>query len=240
MTAVLMLALALAVPASAASPGPRVRAWEGQLELPTYEEGAPDVNPPFDVFETRRYNYPYTLRENLTDHRSPARWRTLELENEYLQLHGAPRPRRPSLQLRRQGERRARCSTRTPRSRRHASPTAARGPRWASSSTSPSRTTGPPSRRWTTRSPRSEDGSASVWVGNVDRVYGMQWRVALTLRPGSSALEQDVALYNRERRAAPLLLVEQRRSTGLGRQPHRVPHALHRLARVHARSTPGP
>ena len=55
----------LAPVARAAAPG--VRVWEGTLDLPTYEEGLPDVNPPFDVFETRRFNYPYTLRENLTD-----------------------------------------------------------------------------------------------------------------------------------------------------------------------------
>ena len=32
------------------------------------------------------YNYPYTLRENLTDRRIDQTWRTLELENEYLKL----------------------------------------------------------------------------------------------------------------------------------------------------------
>src|SRR5215472_919800 len=30
----------------------QVRAWEGVLKLPTYEEGAPDPNPPFDQFST--------------------------------------------------------------------------------------------------------------------------------------------------------------------------------------------
>src|SRR6185369_4424690 len=80
----LLLLLALAGPVATAAPKAAVRAWEGQLELPTYEEGAPDVNPPLDVFEARRYNDPYTLREHLTAHRSPVRWRTLELENEYL------------------------------------------------------------------------------------------------------------------------------------------------------------
>ena len=28
-----------------------------------------------------------------------------------------------------------------------------------------------------------DDGSASVWVGNIDRVYGMEWPVELILRP---------------------------------------------------------
>ena len=61
----------------------------------------------------------------------------------------------------------------------------------------------PVSHNWATVSPvdyalrREPDGSASIWVGNVDRVYGMQWRVALTLRPGRSVLEQQVDLYNR-------------------------------------------
>jgi len=42
-----------------------------------------------------------------------------------------------------------------------------------------------------------EDGSASVWVGNIDRVYGMQWEVELVLKPASTLLEERVTLYNR-------------------------------------------
>ena len=34
-------------------------------------------------------------------------------------------------------------------------------------------------------------------VGNIDLVYGMQWRVELTLRPGRAVLEQATTLYNR-------------------------------------------
>jgi tetratricopeptide (TPR) repeat protein len=195
MTAVLMLALALAVPACAASPGPRVRAWEGQLELPTYDEGAPDVNPPFDVFETRRYNYPYTLRENLTDHRSLARWRTLELENEYLHCTVLPDL----------GGHLYGCVDKANGAQMFYANTAVKKARvayrgaWTALGIE---FNFPVSHNWATVSPvdhaivEGEDGSASVWVGNVDRVYGMQWRVSLTLRPGSSALEQDVALYN--------------------------------------------
>ncbi len=48
-----------------AQPAP-VRVWERTLRLPTSEEGPPDPNPPFDFYATSRYNYPYTLRENLT------------------------------------------------------------------------------------------------------------------------------------------------------------------------------
>ena len=42
-----------------------------------------------------------------------------------------------------------------------------------------------------------EDGSASVTVGNIDRVYGMEWAVELVLRPKSTLLEEKVTLSNR-------------------------------------------
>src|SRR5258708_30393858 len=44
---------------------------------------------------------------------------------------------------------------------------------------------------------KHEDGSASVSVGNIDRVYGMEWTVELVLRPKSTLLEQRVTLSNR-------------------------------------------
>ncbi len=77
------LALGLTHPRALA----QVRIWEDTLSLPTYEEGDPDVNPPFDLFKTRSFiTYPYTTRENLTDRKSKRAWRTLNLENEYLKL----------------------------------------------------------------------------------------------------------------------------------------------------------
>ncbi len=44
----------------------QVKVWQGTMTLPTYEEGQPDPNPPFDIYETTRFNYPYTLRTDLT------------------------------------------------------------------------------------------------------------------------------------------------------------------------------
>jgi hypothetical protein len=82
---------AAAVNAGATKPAPKsgaaagaVRVWEDSLVLPTYEEGPPDVNAPFDIFTSTRFNYPYTLRTQLTTNRTSRRWRTLNLENEYL------------------------------------------------------------------------------------------------------------------------------------------------------------
>src|SRR5258708_1802806 len=61
----------------------------------------------------------------------------------------------------------------------------------------------PVSHNWVSMSPvdfafaNHKDGSASIIVGNIDRVYGMQWTVELTLHSGSTVLEQRVTLSNR-------------------------------------------
>ena len=61
----------------------------------------------------------------------------------------------------------------------------------------------PVSHNWMTMSPvnfafgKHDDGSASVTIGNIDRVYGMEWMVELVLRPKSTLLEQRVTLSNR-------------------------------------------
>ena len=59
---ILFAALFLTVPLATA----QVRVWQGTLMLPTYEEGPPDPNAPFDQYASGRLNYPYTLRQNLT------------------------------------------------------------------------------------------------------------------------------------------------------------------------------
>jgi len=41
------------------------------------------------------------------------------------------------------------------------------------------------------------DGSASIFIGNIERQYRMKWQVCLTLFPGKSFLQQDTKLYNR-------------------------------------------
>jgi len=62
----------------------QVRVWEGVLNLPAYEEGVPDPNPPFDQFAIGRFSYPYTMRKEITNQRTEHRWRAIYLENEYL------------------------------------------------------------------------------------------------------------------------------------------------------------
>ncbi|HEV3201150.1 MAG TPA: hypothetical protein VGZ73_24785 [Bryobacteraceae bacterium] len=49
----------------------------GTLPLPATIEGVPDPSPPFDIFATTKFNYPYTLHENLTGERKEIAWRAL-------------------------------------------------------------------------------------------------------------------------------------------------------------------
>lgn len=174
----------------------QVRVWEGTLQLPVYEEGSPDPNPPFDEYATNRFSYPYTLRTEITSHRVPHELRAIYLENEYLKCSVLPdigghiytcmdkisgQPMfyaNPSLKKAKIGYRGA----------------------WAAFGVE---FNFPVSHNWVSMSPvdfayaAKPDGSASVTVGNTDRVYGMQWIVELTLRPGSTVLEQHVTLNNR-------------------------------------------
>ena len=68
----------------------QVKVWQGTLTMPTYEEGSPDPNPPFDTYATNQFNYPYTLRKNLTGREKDHAWRAVFLENEYLKCSILP------------------------------------------------------------------------------------------------------------------------------------------------------
>jgi tetratricopeptide (TPR) repeat protein len=180
-----------------AAPTPAVRVWQDSKIIPTSEEGPPDPNPPFDLFTTGSFhNYPYTLRHNLVDRRVPRKWRTLNLENEYLKCTILPDL----------GGHLYTCLDKlTGASMFYANPSikfariAYRG-MWAALGVE---FNFPVSHNWMTVSPvdfairHNPDGSASVWVENIDRVYGMQWRVQLTLQPGRAYLQQRTTLYNR-------------------------------------------
>lgn len=179
------------------APASAVRVWQDSKIIPTSEEGPPDPNPPFDLFNTGSfYNYPYTLRHNLVDRRVARQWRTLNLENEYLKCSVLPDL----------GGHLYTCIDKiTGASMFYANPSikfariAYRG-MWAALGIE---FNFPVSHNWMTVSPvdsavtHQPDGSASVWVGNIDRVYGMQWCVQLTLHPGRAYLEQRTTLYNR-------------------------------------------
>jgi tetratricopeptide (TPR) repeat protein len=196
MTSISWRVLLLALLAFWCRPGrAQVRVWQGTLSLPVYEEELPDPNPPFDQLATSRFNYPYTLRTHLTGHGIDKSLRAVFLENDYLKCSILPdlgghlytctdkingRPMfyaNPSIKKANVGYRGA----------------------WAAFGME---FNFPVSHNWVSLSPvdfalaQHRDGSGSVTVGNIDRVYGMQWSVEMLLRPKSAVLEQRVRLSN--------------------------------------------
>jgi tetratricopeptide (TPR) repeat protein len=187
-----LVAILLAMAATMAA---EVRVWQGTLALPVYQEGLPDVNPPFDIFAAGRYNYPYTLRTVLTGHAEKRELRALFLENEYLRCSVLPDI----------GGHLYSCTDRLSGTEMFYANSAIKkqliGYRgaWAAFGVE---FNFPVSHNWMSMSPvdfatrQNADGSASLFVSNTDRPYDMQWRVELVLRPGSTVLEQRVTLYN--------------------------------------------
>lgn len=174
----------------------QVHVWQGTFTLPTYEEGAPDPNPAFDQYANGRFNYPYALRNNLTDRRTDHAWRAVFLENEYLKCWVLPDL----------GGHLYTCTDKiNGQPMFYANPSIKKAAisyrgAWAAFGVE---FNFPVSHNWVSLSPvdfafgNNEDGSAFVMVGNIDRVYGMQWSVELVLRPHSTILEQMVTLNNR-------------------------------------------
>jgi len=174
----------------------QVRVWQGTLTLPSYEESLPDPNPPFDQYANGRFNYPYTLRHNLTNRRIDHAWRAVFLENEYLKCSVLPDI----------GGHLYACTDKiSGKPMFYANPSIKKADigyrgAWAAFGIE---FNFPVSHNWVTDSPvdfafgQREDGSGYVQVGNIDRVYGMQWSVELVLRPRSTLLEERVVLNNR-------------------------------------------
>src|ERR687897_1963496 len=173
-----VLMSALAVLLAAAQDTAAVRVWQGSTTLPTYAEGPANPNPPFDLFTFGRFNYPYPIRDALTDRREAVTWRTLHLENEYLRLTVLPDLG---------GHIYSCVDKRTGREMFYANTAIKKaliGYRgaWAAFGVE---FNFPVSHNWMSMSPvdfatvENGDGSGSIWVGNTDQVYRMRWRVEL-------------------------------------------------------------
>jgi tetratricopeptide (TPR) repeat protein len=172
----------------------QVKVWEGTMPLAASDEGSPDENPNFDTFAEVE-DYPYTMRQDIRATETVHTWRALYLENEYLKCTILP-------QL---GGHIYTCVDKiNGKPMFYANPSfkkaiiAYRGA-WSAFG---EEFNFPVSHNWVSVSPvdwaysTATDGSASVTVGNRDRVYGMDWTVEIVLCPGSTLLEEHVTLSN--------------------------------------------
>lgn len=176
-----------------------VKLWEDELEIPTYGVGAPDKNPMF--FEKRVYQgssgrvYPFPVIDRIGDEKKPKKWRVVFLENEYLRLWVMPEL----------GGRIQRALDKTngydfvyynhvvkPALVGLAGPWISGGIEF----------NWPQHHRPSTFLPvehtttENADGSKTVWLGEIDRMYGTRCTTGITLHPGKAYVEITGSLYN--------------------------------------------
>lgn len=177
-----------------------MRVWEADSEIPTYGVGAPDKNPMF--LEKRVYQgssgrvYPHPVIDKILDEKKPRAYHIVFLENEYLHIEIMPEL----------GGRIYRALDRTNGYdfvyyNRVIKPALVglAGP-WISGGIE---FNWPQHHRPNTFGPveydiaHNADGSKTVRVSEIDRMYGTKMTMGFTLYPGKAYLEIHGQLYNR-------------------------------------------
>ncbi len=177
----------------------QVRVWEEVVEIPTYGVGEPDKNPMF--LEKRVYQgssgkvYPYPVIDKIKDEKKSYPYQLVCLENEYLHIEIMP-------QL---GGRVYRALDKTNNYdfvyyNRVIKPALVglAGP-WISGGIE---FNWPQHHRPNTFGPvtysiaHEADGGKTVWLSEIDRMYGTKMTAGLTLLPGKAYLAIRVHLYN--------------------------------------------
>jgi hypothetical protein len=182
MLAAALAALVAACATARAGDGPRV--WEGTLAIPTYELGPPSPYPALLDYPRRKWRpvYPYTFLDDLTGRRAEKTYKAVFLENEYVRVTVLPELGGHLYAIYDKTANRDELYTN-------------HGVKYAMVSIRGAWVSGgiewnfPDGHTLTTVSPvdyvmrTGPDGSAEVVVGDTERVQGMQWSVAIRLRP---------------------------------------------------------
>lgn len=177
-----------------------VQIWEEDALIPTYEVGEPDKNPMF--LEKRVYQgssgkvYPYPVIDKIHDDKVNKSYRLVILENEFIRIEMMPEI----------GGRIYRALDKTNQYdfvyyNRVIKPALVglAGP-WISGGIE---FNWPQHHRPNTFGPveyklkEHEDGSATVWMSEIDRMYGTKVTTGFTLYPGKAYLEIHAQLFNR-------------------------------------------
>jgi len=177
----------------------QVKIWKDTLTLPTYEPKAPDKNPMFyvpDAYQgAKRVIYPYPLMDNLSIEKKDKEHRAVYLENKYIKLCFLPDI----------GGRLFNATDKTNSYeifyRQHVIKPANIGMlgAWISGGI-----------EWcvfhhhraSTHLPvdykliENDDGSKTIWFGEIEPRHRMKWSIGLTLHPGHSYIETDVRMFN--------------------------------------------
>ena len=184
----------IAILAPALSAQEAVKAWEDSIIIDTYP-WYDDHNPVFEAYEGRIY-YPYTRQDHIGKEKAPRTYRTLCLENEYLRVTCIPElgGRVHSVFNKTTGEEMFHTN--------HVVKPALIAMRGAWISGGIEWNTGPHGHTVTVVSPvdallqEHPDGSATLVVGNTEKIFRTRWTVRLTLHPGKSYLDETIRMYN--------------------------------------------
>jgi tetratricopeptide (TPR) repeat protein len=194
--------------AAALSAQTGARVWEETLVIPTYLVEKPEPNPMF--YNGRAYQgakgpvYPYAFLDRLSDVKQDKSYQAVYLENKYLKLCVLPEI----------GGRLFAAQDKTNGYdfiyRQHVIKPALIGMlgAWISGGVE---WNVPHHHRATTFLPvdhlivNGSDGSATVWVGEIELRHRTKWIVGLTLRPDSSAVEVTIRVFNRTPLAQSML-----------------------------------
>jgi len=171
-----------------------VKAWEGTIELETYP-WLDDPNPVFDSYEGSIY-YPYTRQDHLLKTKESRSYRALYLENEYLKITCLPEL----------GGRIHSVWDKTTNHEVFHTPgiikpalIAMRGA-WIAGGIEWN--VGPQGHTVTIVSPvdativNNEDGSATLVIGNTEKMFRTRWTVRVTLHPGKAYLDESIRMFN--------------------------------------------
>lgn len=170
-----------------------VRAWTDTISIPTYKLGPADPNPPFPLV-SKNPVYPYTMLDDLGNDRVPVSYRAICLENQYLKITILPQLGGHTYVYDKIDHREVLYRPRVIKY-------GLVGPRgaWIAGGTE---FNFPFDHTTATVSPvesklvHSPDGSATAYVGLLDRVSHMYWQVAITLRPETARVQEDITLFN--------------------------------------------
>ncbi|MGH9586446.1 MAG: DUF5107 domain-containing protein [Acidobacteriaceae bacterium] len=171
-----------------------VHAWQGDITIPTYKLGPSDPNPSFPLVNAQRV-YPYTMLDDLSHTRTTRTYKALYLENNYLRVTILPQLGGHVYSVY------DKIHHREVFYRNHVIKYGLVGPRgaWISGGIEFSF---PFAHTMDCVSPveftlrHNPDGSASAMIGAIDWVSNMYWEIALTLRPDTARLQEDVTLFN--------------------------------------------
>ncbi|SDN93505.1 Tetratricopeptide repeat-containing protein [Paenibacillus sp. yr247] len=178
----------------------QVRVWEETVSIPTYGIGEPDKNPMF--LEKRVYQgssgrvYPHPVIERIEDAKKPKDYKMVILENAFVRIEIMPEI----------GGRIYRALDKTnqydfvyynrvikPALVGLAGPWISGGIEFNWPQHHRPNTFGPVEYRFA----ENKDGNATVWVSEIDRMYGTKVTTGFTLYAGKAYLEIQAQLYNR-------------------------------------------